>query len=119
MVAIAARGIEIGFGKGEARTQVLRGVDFTAEAGELTFLIGPSGCGKTTLISILAAMLQAEKGEVELFGTRLRGLRGEARPARTGLGKLIRARPGHWWLRGIRGSSLRSVDADARGGMRG
>ena len=76
MVAIAARGIEIGFGKGEARTQVLRGVDFTAEAGELTFLIGPSGCGKTTLISILAAMLQAEKGEVELFGTRLRGLRG-------------------------------------------
>ncbi len=76
MAAISAHGIEIGFGRGDARTQVLRGVDFTAETGELTFLIGPSGCGKTTLISILAAMLRAEKGEVELFGTRLKGLRG-------------------------------------------
>ncbi len=76
MTAIVASGVEIGFGSGEALAQVLRGADFTAKAGELTFLTGPSGCGKTTLISILAAMLSPDKGKVEVFGTRLSGLSG-------------------------------------------
>jgi putative ABC transport system ATP-binding protein len=74
MSAIMALGVEMGFGFGDARAQVLRGADFRAEAGELTFLTGPSGCGKTTLISILAAMLTPDSGEVEVFGTRLAGL---------------------------------------------
>jgi len=76
MSAIIATAVEKGFGTGEARAQVLRGADFRAEAGELTFLTGPSGCGKTTLISILAAMLTPDAGEVEVFGTRLGGLAG-------------------------------------------
>jgi putative ABC transport system ATP-binding protein len=40
----------------------------------MTYIVGPSGCGKTTLISVIAGILTAEKGEVELFGTRLRSL---------------------------------------------
>ncbi len=76
MSAIIATAVEKGFGTGEARAQVLRGADFRAEAGKLTFLTGPSGCGKTTLISILAAMLTPDSGEVEVFGTRLAGLAG-------------------------------------------
>ncbi len=76
MSAIIATAVEKGFGTGEARAQVLRGADFRAEAGELTFLTGPSGCGKTTLISILAAMLTPDSGEVEVFGTQLAGLAG-------------------------------------------
>ena len=76
MSAIIAKGVEKGFGTGEARAQVLRGADFRAEAGELTFLTGPSGCGKTTLISILAAMLTPDAGSVSVFGTALEGLSG-------------------------------------------
>ena len=56
------------FGEGEARTEVLRGVDFSAELGGLTFLVGPSGCGKTTLISVIAGLLHPSGGEVRVFG---------------------------------------------------
>jgi putative ABC transport system ATP-binding protein len=54
--------------------RVLRGVDFTARAGELTMLVGPSGCGKTTLISIIAGLLSATEGTVEVFGQELTAL---------------------------------------------
>jgi putative ABC transport system ATP-binding protein len=56
------------FGAGDACVHVLRGVNFQARGGELTFLVGPSGCGKTTLISVIAGLLDATEGEVRLFG---------------------------------------------------
>jgi putative ABC transport system ATP-binding protein len=62
------------FGAGETRIQVLRGVDFEAQAGEITLLVGPSGCGKTTLISIIAGTLQPTAGELAVLGTDLRRL---------------------------------------------
>ncbi|MBL9171510.1 MAG: ABC transporter ATP-binding protein [Verrucomicrobiales bacterium] len=58
------------FGTGDARVEVLRGVNFAAELGQLTFLVGPSGCGKTTLISVIAGLLDSTAGEVEVFGVR-------------------------------------------------
>jgi putative ABC transport system ATP-binding protein len=58
------------FGTGDARVEVLRGVNFAAELGQLTFLVGPSGCGKTTLISVIAGLLDSTGGEVEVFGVR-------------------------------------------------
>ncbi len=39
--------------------------------GELLLLVGPSGCGKTTLLSVLAGILDATSGEIEVFGTRV------------------------------------------------
>jgi putative ABC transport system ATP-binding protein len=37
----------------------------------MTLVVGPSGCGKTTLISIIAGILNADSGQINLFGTRL------------------------------------------------
>ncbi|MEM6458411.1 MAG: ABC transporter ATP-binding protein [Planctomycetota bacterium] len=65
-------GVEKSFGSGQARIKVLRGTDFDARAGEMTFLVGPSGCGKTTLISIIGAILSADDGGVEVMGQNLR-----------------------------------------------
>ena len=66
--AVRCLGVRKHFGDGEARVEVLRGVDFTADAGAMTFLVGPSGCGKTTLISVIAGLLDPSAGAVELFG---------------------------------------------------
>src|SRR5437870_4736971 len=65
--AVRARELHKDFGEGPMRIEVLRGVNFDAAQGQLTFLVGPSGCGKTTLISVIAGLLDSSGGEVELF----------------------------------------------------
>jgi len=63
-----------GFGEGEARTEVLKEVNFEARMGELLMLVGPSGCGKTTLLSVIAGTLAVDRGEVEVFDSPLHSL---------------------------------------------
>jgi len=74
-LAVRCRGVEKSFGEGQARIKVLRGVEFDAREGEMTFLVGPSGCGKTTLISVIGGILSCEAGEVRVLGEDLRALR--------------------------------------------
>src|SRR5690242_15834156 len=75
-LAVSCRNLTKEFGQGDARVQVLRGIDLEVYAGELTLLVGPSGCGKTTLLSVLAGLLEPTAGEVTVLGTRLSGLSG-------------------------------------------
>src|SRR5712671_3724806 len=72
--AVACHDVRKNFGQGEAAVEVLRGVDFEAVQGKLTFLVGPSGCGKTTLISVIAGLLDRSGGKVELFGQDIEAL---------------------------------------------
>ena len=62
------------YGSGDSRVRALKGVDLEIAPGELTLLVGPSGCGKTTLISILAATLDATSGDVSVLGMDLKRL---------------------------------------------
>src|SRR2546427_1554308 len=77
--AVRCRGVEKHFGEGDARIHALRGVNFEARFGELTFLVGPSGCGKTTLLSVIAGLLDSTNGEVLLFGRNVEKLPGSER----------------------------------------
>jgi putative ABC transport system ATP-binding protein len=72
--AVHCTGVRKSFGSGDTQIEVLRGIDFAAAQGEMTFLVGPSGCGKTTFISVIAGLLDATGGEVELFGEQLKRL---------------------------------------------
>jgi len=45
------------------------GATFTAPAGAVTALIGPNGAGKTTLLLVLAGLLKASSGQVEVAGS--------------------------------------------------
>jgi putative ABC transport system ATP-binding protein len=69
--AVLCAGVRKNFGSGDTLVEVLRGVDFQAQRGEMTFLVGPSGCGKTTLISVIAGLLDTTAGEVRVFGEEL------------------------------------------------
>jgi putative ABC transport system ATP-binding protein len=78
-LAVSCREVRKHFGDGETRIEALRGVDFSARFGELTFLVGPSGCGKTTLISVIAGLLDRTAGELAVLGTRMDDLSGIGR----------------------------------------
>ena len=54
--------------------QVLKGVSFDVEAGELIGLVGPSGGGKTTLANLLARFYDVSAGSVRIDGTDIREL---------------------------------------------
>lgn len=72
--AVMCEGITKWFGTGDAKVQALRGLDLEIGMGELAMLVGPSGCGKTTLISIIAGLLDATEGDLEVLGTRAAAL---------------------------------------------
>jgi ABC-type polar amino acid transport system ATPase subunit len=50
--------------------EVLRGVTFEVEPGEVKVIIGPSGSGKSTLLRCLALLEEVDAGEVTLEGRR-------------------------------------------------
>lgn len=72
--AVRLRGVRKTFGHGAAAVPALRGVDMTILPGQIVMLVGPSGCGKTTLVSIISGVLDADGGEVEIFGQSWAGL---------------------------------------------
>ena len=49
-------------------TQALRGLSFTARAGEVLALIGENGAGKSTLMKILSGVHSPDAGEMHLAG---------------------------------------------------
>ena len=71
---VIVRGVSKTFSTGGIATVALREVDLTVGSGELLMLVGPSGCGKTTLISVIAGILDADAGSVQVFGQDLSAL---------------------------------------------
>lgn len=43
-------------------------IGFSIEPGEIVALLGPNGAGKTTCMRLLAGVMEADDGQIELFG---------------------------------------------------
>jgi lipoprotein-releasing system ATP-binding protein len=80
-VALSASGLVRRFPSGDAVLQVLDGVDFSGEAGEMVAVVGPSGSGKSTLLHCLGGLDRPDEGSVEIGGVVL-GKLGDADLAR-------------------------------------
>jgi ABC-2 type transport system ATP-binding protein len=50
------------------KKQVLDGISFTADKGDIIGILGANGCGKTTLLSIMSGMKRADSGELLFDG---------------------------------------------------
>ena len=59
------------FGVGEAKQDVLRGMNFTVSKGEFCVLLGPSGSGKSTLLNIIGGLDTPDDGFVSINGDKL------------------------------------------------
>lgn len=56
------------FGEGDYKTEVLKGIDFSIEKGEICVLLGPSGSGKSTLLNIIGGIDEADSGTISING---------------------------------------------------
>jgi len=62
--SLHVEGLRAAYGK----TEVLKGVDFTVEPGQVIALVGQSGCGKSTLLRSLCGLQSFQQGTVRLQG---------------------------------------------------
>ncbi|MGN1378336.1 MAG: ABC transporter ATP-binding protein [Dorea sp.] len=56
----------------DGETPALIDISFALNKGEFVAIVGPSGCGKSTLLSLIAGLLEPEKGLIKVNGRYLR-----------------------------------------------
>ena len=70
---IEAKGIHKSFGN----LEVLKGIDFCADAHEIVAIMGPSGAGKSTLLQILGTLSTPDSGSLQIDGEDVLRLKGD------------------------------------------
>lgn len=63
-----------GLRAGYNRTEIVHGIDFSIDEGELVCILGPNGCGKSTTLKTILGLLPILSGTVELAGKDARRL---------------------------------------------
>lgn len=71
---LVCQGLRKTYQEASLETEVLKGVDFEIQAGELIAIVGASGSGKSTLLHILGALDEPTQGNVQFQGLDLTNL---------------------------------------------
>ena len=58
------------YGEDSNRVDVLKGINFSVDRGEICVLLGPSGSGKSTLLNIIGGIDSADSGDICINGVR-------------------------------------------------
>jgi ABC-type branched-subunit amino acid transport system ATPase component len=72
---LACKGIDFSYGQ----LQVLYGVDFTVDEGEMVALLGTNGAGKSTLLKVVSGLGLPSRGTVRMQGVEITYLDAERR----------------------------------------
>jgi putative ABC transport system ATP-binding protein len=67
-IAIRARDVTLALGRGDARVEILNGIDLEIAAGSSVALLGASGSGKSSLMAVLSGLERATGGSVQVAG---------------------------------------------------
>ncbi|MBQ4463657.1 MAG: ABC transporter ATP-binding protein [Eubacterium sp.] len=62
------------FGSADNKIEVLRGISFSVDKGDICVLLGPSGSGKSTLLNIIGGIDDADSGYVSIDGEKTRDM---------------------------------------------
>ena len=57
-----------GFGEGDNRVEILKGVNLNLTNGEFVMMLGPSGSGKSTILHLIAGLTPVDRGQIEVCG---------------------------------------------------
>ncbi len=63
------------FGNDANKVEVLKGISFSVDKGEICVLLGPSGSGKSTLLNVIGGIDQADSGYVSINGEKTAAMR--------------------------------------------
>ena len=63
------------FGQGDTKTEVIRGISFGVEKGNICVLLGPSGSGKSTLLNIIGGIETADSGSVKIADDKIENMK--------------------------------------------
>ncbi len=74
---IQVSGIKKSYSVGKSELQVLKGINFTVDKGEIIAIVGASGAGKSTLLHIVGTLDKPTGGKVLFEGTDVFGLSDE------------------------------------------
>lgn len=66
--ALRVAALKKSYALGEARLEVLKGVDLAIPGGQMVSVMGPSGVGKSTLLNCIAGLDVPDSGRVEVLG---------------------------------------------------
>lgn len=75
---LQVKNLKKSYGEGSNRLEVLKGIDFSVEKGNICVLLGPSGCGKSTLLNIIGGIDTADSGSIMIDGDRTEDMKEKA-----------------------------------------
>jgi putative ABC transport system ATP-binding protein len=72
MQPVVAENLRHAYGEGALRSEILHGISFSVNPGEITLLVGPSGSGKSTLLTLVGALRSVQEGSLQVLGREVR-----------------------------------------------